>query len=106
MSQAASASPSTLRFLPVDLQVEFDEREELSILELAQANNIELSHSCGGMGACTTCRIFLQVNDRELPPRNELENERAQERKFRPDERLACQVRAEDGFNVTVPQSK
>ncbi len=32
---------------------------DTSILELAEENNIDLNHNCGGVCACSTCHIYV-----------------------------------------------
>lgn len=76
---------------------------EESVLEVALKNGIDLSHSCGGMGSCTTCRIIVEKTKSPLPARNELEQDIADMRNFREDERLACQLPPADGLVVRVP---
>ena len=73
-----------------------------TILELAIDHKIPLSHSCGGSGSCGTCLIRLEHSKGELPPREELEEEMANERDFEKDERLACQVVAEVGMVAII----
>ena len=67
-------------------------QSDLSILELAIENSVDVMHSCGGMGTCGTCRIRLQVLEGAVPERGEIETEMANERSFASDERLSCQV--------------
>jgi len=76
-----------------------------SVLELALANRLPIEHSCGGMGTCGTCRIFVNLKQGQLPERNEVEAEMARDRNFLPHERLACQLTALDGLEVSLPDS-
>lgn len=89
-------------FLPLQRRVAV--RDEESVLELALRNGIPLTHSCGGMGACTTCRIFVEHTPQPLPERNELEQEHADTRAFQPNERLSCQLPPFDGLVVRIPE--
>jgi 2Fe-2S ferredoxin len=91
-------------FLPDTKRVEIQQNE--TILEVALRNEIPLEHSCGGMGSCGTCRIFVTAGLDRFEPRNEIENEIAVDRSFSVDERLACQNLALDGLEVKVPQRK
>lgn len=93
--------PKGILFQPMDIECEIGDAE--SVLEVALRHQIDLSHSCGGMGSCTTCRIFVEHSDSPLPPRNELEQDIADMRGFTPDERLACQLPPIDGLVVRVP---
>ncbi len=86
------------------------EREALfhkpsTVLEVAIAHKIPLSHSCEGMASCGTCRIEVLACPTELEERNELEAEMAADRGFLAKERLACQIQARDGLRVKVPIS-
>ncbi|MDZ4676455.1 MAG: 2Fe-2S iron-sulfur cluster-binding protein [Oligoflexia bacterium] len=74
-----------------------------SILEVAIANDIPLNHSCGGMGSCTTCRVFIEKGLEKLAPPNGVEKEHIIMRDWKPDERLGCQATAEDGLVVVIP---
>jgi ferredoxin len=74
-----------------------------SILEIAIAQEVPLNHSCGGMGSCTTCRVFVVAGAEKLGERNEVEAEHARMRGFVHNERLSCQTQAEDGMICQIP---
>lgn len=76
-----------------------------SVLAVALSGRVELNHSCGGMGSCGTCRVIVQSPIDLLSPRTDLEIEMAEERGFRPEERLACQLRPHSGLCVSIPQA-
>ncbi len=70
---------------------------EKSILENALLHKIKINHSCGQMGTCGTCRVEVlnfdeQIIQNLLAPRNEIENEMANDRGFNDNERLSCQT--------------
>lgn len=90
-----------IHFLPADKTCVF--KNEESVLEVALRNGIEIAHSCGGMGSCTTCRVIVIQSDVALPERNELEQDIASMRGFRPEERLSCQLPPLPGLVVRVP---
>lgn len=71
---------------------EIESNESSTLLDLFNAHKISISQSCGGFASCTTCRIFVNKGVEKFPVRNELEAERAKERNFSVNERLACQV--------------
>lgn len=77
--------------------------DEETLLQLLLKNNIDIDHSCGGMGSCGTCRIFVQSNLDQLPHRNEIEQERADDLKFHDYERLACQLCPLDQLKIKIP---
>ena len=72
-----------------------------NVLQVALSNKIPLGHTCDGMGSCTTCRVF--VISGEMSKRTMIEEERAQERGFDTNERLACQLKPTDGMIVRIP---
>lgn len=78
-------------------------KQEESVLEVALRNGIDLPHSCGGMGSCTTCRVIVVKAPGPLPERNELEQDIADMRSFAPEERLSCQLAPVAGLVVRVP---
>lgn len=74
-----------------------------TVLEAALKNKIELDHSCGGMGTCGTCRVWIISSLEPLEPRNEIEIEMANDRGFAEDERLACQLAIVNGLKFRIP---
>ena len=87
-----------IHFQHADKTVDFYDEE--SVLDVALSNDVWIDHSCGGQGSCTTCRIKILSPLENLSPRTELEKERAEERGFTHDERLACQLQPVDGLKV------
>jgi 2Fe-2S ferredoxin len=92
----------SILFLPSQMSCPIG--SEQSVLEVALRNGLEIPHSCGGMGSCTTCRVEIESALDALAPRNELEADIAEMRNFSPRERLSCQLQPQDGLIVTVPQ--
>lgn len=90
-----------IHFRPIEKTCEI-KREE-SVLEVALRNGIEIPHSCGAMGSCTTCRVIVEKSEGPLPERNELEQDIADMRGFKPEERLSCQLPPLPGLVVRVP---
>jgi ferredoxin len=91
-----------IRFLPFDKSCVF--KNEESVLEVALRNEIDIPHSCGGMGSCTTCRVIVVEHQGPLPKRNELEQDIADMRDFAPEERLSCQLPPLAGLVVRIPE--
>jgi 2Fe-2S ferredoxin len=77
-------------------------KPQKTLLECALKAGIELLHSCGGMATCGTCMVIIESDLENLPPRNELESEMAQDKGFRPQERLACQLPAQGGLRIDI----
>jgi 2Fe-2S ferredoxin len=78
-------------------------KNEDSVLEVLLNNEIEIDHSCGGMGTCGTCRVFVSKPTVQQIPRNEVELERAKDLGFQDRERLCCQLSPSDFDEVEIP---
>jgi ferredoxin len=74
-----------------------------TILDALLDNEIEIDHSCGGMGSCGTCRIFVQQGLEQFEPRNEVEQDIADDRQFAENERLCCQNLVKPGLILKKP---
>ncbi len=90
-------------FRPLDIVCEIGQDD--SVLNVALRHGIPLSHSCGGMGSCTTCRVIIEHSPQALPARTEMEQDIADMRGFEDKERLACQLPPSDGLVVLIPES-
>lgn len=90
-------------FLPQETRCPI--RSEDSVLAVALKNGVEIPHSCGGMGSCTTCRVFVEHCDEELPPPTELELDITSQRAFADNERLSCQLPPLKGLVVRIPET-
>ena len=86
---------------PID--VEFTDK--INLLELLNANKIDISQSCGGFGTCTTCRVYVLNNLSSFSERTEIEVERAQERNFSDHERLCCQSIISESTEIRLPST-
>ncbi len=75
------------------------------MLAVALRHGVEISHSCGGMGSCTTCRVFVEKCEEDLPPRTELELDIISQREFQDNERLSCQLPPLKGLVVRIPET-
>ena len=76
--------------------------EGASVLGLAMKNKIPLDSSCHE-GTCGSCRVTVVTAPPELEPPGPVERETLNERGFRADERLGCQMTACPGLKVKVP---
>jgi adenylate cyclase len=72
---------------------EIEMLEEESILQAGIRANVPLTHMCGGVARCSTCRVKVLEGLENCLPRNAEEQEVAEILKFPPDIRLACQTR-------------
>lgn len=95
---------------------EVDAPEGLSIMEIAQKNDIgEIEGACGGSMACATCHIYVHPDWREkcMPEegKRSAEEEDMLDLAFdvRRESRLGCQIqvtREKDGLIVALPGTK
>lgn len=95
---------SGITFFPEEKHCEL--RGESSILDVALNNKVEISCSCGGMASCGTCRVIVMEGLELLEERNELEQEMADYRDFKPEERLACQTLPKAGLKLKIPDDR
>ncbi|MBM3801761.1 MAG: 2Fe-2S iron-sulfur cluster binding domain-containing protein [Acidimicrobiia bacterium] len=63
-----------------------------SLLTAATTNGVELMHSCGGIGACTSCRVAILSGQDHLSSIGTAEREQLQESGILETHRLACQA--------------
>ncbi len=90
-------------FLPQNVTVDAEEDE--TILEVAQAADIELEHNCGGNCSCTTCHILVREDQQNLSQMEEEEDDRLEECGERSStSRLGCQARVHGDATVEIPE--
>lgn len=73
-------------------------------LEALLEMDFPIDHSCGGNGTCGTCQVVVMEKLDLLSPRNEIESEMAEDRKFKPFERLCCQTEPVEGMVIYRPE--
>ena len=78
---------------------------ESTILDALLDAEIEIDHSCGGMGTCGTCRVFVEKGLENFAPPDLAEREIIEDRKFSENERLSCQNLVKQGLSVRRPLS-
>lgn len=93
----------SILFLPANILCPVG--SEGSVLEVALKKGVDIPHSCGAMGSCTTCRIFIESSGEPIPPRNELELDIAEMRAFADNERLSCQLPPLKDLVVRIPET-
>lgn len=91
-----------ITFLPDSVNVLVSHKDQ-SVLDVALREGLALDHTCGGNGTCGTCRVFIKEGLQNLPDRNEIEAEMAEDRRFQANERLACQIPPIDGLVIERP---
>lgn len=100
-----SKSTISITFLPQYKIVEASHRDE-SILQAALRSGVQIDHSCDGNGTCGTCLVTVEKGLELLGPRDFVEQEIADDRQLRDDERLCCQNRPQDGLILRVGHKK
>ncbi len=94
-------STKTLTIFQDSVELQFT--EPTLVLDFLNANNVSIEQSCGGFGICTTCRFIVRKGEHSFSSRSETELERAEERGFRAEERLACQTQIFDNAEIEIP---
>ena len=77
------------------------------LLERLLEKGVDIAHDCGGVLACTSCRVVIRegVEHLETPSNDELDMlDRADSRAR--NERLACQVQGAGELIVQIPRSE
>lgn len=93
-------SRKTLQIKDFFSDIDFSEGENL--LDILNARKVGISQTCGGFGTCTTCRVLILKGAENCSPRTEIEQERASERKFLNNERLACQLQLNGNVEIEI----
>ncbi len=96
-----SKNKLSFRILPEDIEVQASQKQ--TILDALLSAHIDINHSCGGMGSCGTCRVYVVKGLELLGPSNEVEKEIAEDRKFSVEERLSCQNFVRNGLVLKKP---
>ena len=78
-----------------------------SILEVALDNEVSLNHNCGGVCGCSTCHVYIEQGEDDLPEISDREEEYVDRaRNPRYNSRLACQCKLDEeggALVVTIP---
>lgn len=89
--------------------VTVDATNNLSILEVAHKNGIDIEGACGGSLACSTCHVIVDEKDfNKLPAASEDEEDMLDLAfDLQKTSRLCCQIIVQDnldGLTVKLPQ--
>ena len=79
-----------IRILPD--KVEAQVQPGTTLLKSAERAGVEIMHSCGGIGACTSCRVLIVDGGDRLSPIGMAEEEQLIESGLLHSHRLACQA--------------
>jgi 2Fe-2S ferredoxin len=79
-----------------------------SILDAADAADVELPHNCGGVCACTTCHVWVEEGFESLSGIADREDDKLNEAAgLAPSSRLGCQARVgEADVLVRIPGNR
>ncbi|MBC8213635.1 MAG: (2Fe-2S)-binding protein [Candidatus Marinimicrobia bacterium] len=103
----------TVKFLPMDISVDVDSDEypysdhgeSGSILDIALANDIDLFHNCGGVGACATCHIIVKNGMENLSEMDDDEADIIDEADGSTlNSRLGCQCVVQGDVTIEIPE--
>ncbi len=97
-----SVSTKTLHIVGETKAIAFKVNDNL--LQVLNAAKVSINQACGANGSCTSCRVIVIGDKNCLTPRTEIESERAAERQFEDNERLACQAFLLDSVLIEIPQ--
>lgn len=94
-------------FLPLNFEVLASKGK--SLLDLAFENDIVIEHNCGGLCACTSCRVIIKKGLSLLSEKNEQEKEILSSAGFYDERyRLSCQCiivkESNEKIIVGIPQ--
>ncbi|MEE9372768.1 MAG: 2Fe-2S iron-sulfur cluster-binding protein [Saprospiraceae bacterium] len=100
----------TFRFEDDSLETKTLSTEKgITILEIAEDNDIHLNHNCGEVCACSTCHIYVERGDEYLKEISDREEDFI-DRAINPtiESRLGCQCEIlDDGdFEVVIPDQR
>lgn len=95
-------------FLPDGVTI--DAQAGKSLLDIAFENDIIIEHNCGGLCACTSCRVIIKEGLNLIQNKSEEENRLLSEAGFKEDEnRLSCCCKIRDAGDkkiiVEIPQT-
>ena len=79
-----------IRILPDRVEVQV--KPGTTVLKSAEQAGVEIMHSCGGIGACTSCRVLIVDGKDHLTPIGAAEAEQLTESGILYSHRLACQA--------------
>jgi len=101
-----------ITFLPMSVTVEADPArypygphgKPGSLLDIALAHGVAIEHTCGGVGACSTCHVIVRAGMANLSPADDEELDRVE---LAPgctlNSRLACQAVVAGDVTVEAP---
>ena len=89
-----------------DSVLKTDGYRQLNLLGHAEIFEIPMRQVCGGQAECGTCRILVEEGTFTEQTGSERTLLQAHKRRFKPNARLACQVRPRSDVVIRVPVVK
>lgn len=77
----------------------FEVQEGTKLVNAIEANGVDISHRCGGLARCTTCRVAFHSPEPEM---NQEEHDSLEEDGVLGEFRLSCQIRVDQPMHVSV----
>ena len=74
-----------------------------TILNIAKRHDVDISHYCGGICSCSTCRIEIVEGAQNLSSMQAREKLVLGVEKSQKGHRLACQAKAIGDVHITIP---
>ena len=77
-----------------------------SILEIGLDHGVNIEHACGGVCACSTCHVYINQGEDDLPEASDEELDRVEEAPgLQINSRLACQctIEGQGPIEVQIP---
>lgn len=76
----------------------FEVEEGTKLVKALENNGIDVSHRCGGLARCTTCRVEFHSDE---PAMEQKEHDSLEEDGVLGQFRLSCQIRVDRDMDVT-----
>ncbi|HXH39878.1 MAG TPA: 2Fe-2S iron-sulfur cluster-binding protein [Thermoanaerobaculia bacterium] len=87
-------------FTPLGTNAEANPDE--TVLDTARRAGAPIGNSCGGVGVCGRCRVRVLAGAENLSAPTTIEARVASQRRFDPEDRLACQAVVTGDVEVTT----
>jgi ferredoxin len=76
----------------------FEVEEGTKLVHALERHGVDVSHRCGGLARCTTCRVEFHDGEPEM---GEVEHQSLEEDGVLGQFRLSCQIRVDRNMDVT-----
>ena len=91
-----------VKFVPTNVEIQGDPNKTL--LQLCQANNIEIKSICKGVPNCAECRVRIVDGEHNIQPPSKAELNLIGTNYFIDGRRLSCQVRCFGDITVDLSE--